>query len=333
MKKGVTIAISTLFVLSILLASGAWAATTLKLGHSYPVQSPIGMAADRFEKLVSERTNGEVKVDVYPMEQLGKAKSELESTIIGNQDIFLEGQVWVERFTKAGRIISVNYVFQGREHFRKFIRSDLYREVITKPTEDAGLTFLDSKGSWERGPFRIMISKKPILGVEDLKGLRLRMWPSDAGRRSWEAFGVNVTVLPWTDVYLGLKQGIVEAVTSPVNLLYAMKFTEIAKYVTKTEEFPQNVRLFMNLKRFNGLKPAFQKALIDSANDAGDYYTELSLEAAVKDIDRVIQEHNAVYIRVNLEPFQKVMVPVIREFEKEDFLPAGLYDRIQTLKD
>jgi len=334
MKRKLAVIVLILLGSFTLFASNTLARTiTLKLGHISPTTSPMGKGADLFAKLVKEKSNGQIEVAVYPMEQLGKATAMLESTMIGNQDIFLEGQTWCERFSKAARIGMVNYAFRNREHYRKYTRSDLYREYVTKAVEDAGLIFLDTKANWERGPFRIMISKRPILGTEDLKGLRLRMWDASAARRSWEAFGVVTTVLPWTDVYLGLKQGIVEAVTSPVNLLYAMKFTEVAKYVTKTDEFPQLIRLYMNRNKFNSLDSAQQKALIDAGNEAGDYYTGLSLEAAEKDIDRVIKENNAVYIQVNLENFSKVMPPVIKQFEKENFLPAGLYDKIQALAD
>ena len=322
---------AVLLLITALSATTYASQVTLKMGTSYPKNSPDGKGADYFAQLVSQRTNGQLQVEVFPMEQLGNANTMLESTMIGNQDILMEAQSRCERFAKAARIGMVNYTFKNRSHFQKYILSDLYSEYVTKYVEEAGLKFLDTKGTFQRGPFRIMISKRPILAVDDLKGLRLRMWDSDSARRSWEAFGAVTIHLPWGEVYLGLKQGMVEAVTSPVDLLWAMKFTEQARFITRTEEFPQIIRIYMNLRKFNSLKPEFQKVLIDSANEAGDYYTELSKKAASENIDKVIKEHNAVYIQLNLEPFRAVMPPVIKQFEKEGFLPVGLYDKIQAL--
>jgi tripartite ATP-independent transporter DctP family solute receptor len=330
MKKEIII-IATLFVVSIFLLPGASAApVTLKMGTSYPQNSPDGKGADLFAKLVSEKTKGEINVQVYHMEQLGKVAQMIEATMIGNQDILLEDMSRCERFSKAARITYVNYTFRNREHFRKFTRSDLFNENITKLVEKGGLKILDTKASWERGPFRIMISRKPIMGINDLKGLRLRMWDSDAARRSWQAFGAVTTFVDWGEVYMGLKHGMIDAVTSPVDLLYPMKFTEVIKYVTRTEEFPQLLRVYMNVNKFNSLKAEFQNILIDAANQAGEYYTKLSQESAERDINKVIAEHDAVYIQINLKPFVETMPPLIKQLEKEGFLPVGLYDKVQA---
>jgi TRAP-type transport system periplasmic protein len=326
--------IFTFLAFSILLCSGVWgAAINLKLGYSSPTTSPDGKAADRFAELAAKYSTGQIKIDVYPMEQLGKATAMLENVMTGNQDIMLEDSTWCERFTPAARLSTINYAFKDRGHFRKYTHSSLYNDSVVKPMENAGIKFLDEKGNWERGPFRVMLSRKPILSMTDLKGLKLRMWDSDASRRSWEVFGVSTTVMAWTDVYLALKQGIVDAVTSPINLLYSVKFTEVAKYITKTDEFPQFFRLYMNAKRFNSLKPDLQKALIDAGNEAGDYYTGITNELANNDIEKMVREHNAVYIIINTRQFADAMIPAIRQFEKDGFLPAGLYDKVRALAD
>src|SRR3954462_8922847 len=84
--------------LATVLLSPASAQIVLKAGHISPKASPEGIAADRFADLVKEKTKGEVVIQMFPSEQLGAATAMIESTILGNQDIYVGGNVEFERF-------------------------------------------------------------------------------------------------------------------------------------------------------------------------------------------------------------------------------------------
>lgn len=327
-KNGFWIPFMVLFIVGI--AFSAQAKTVLKAGHISPKMSNEGKAADRFAELVAQKTKGEITIEMYPSEQLGKAVAMIDSTIIGNQDIYVGGNVEFERFSPGLKVLGLNYSVRDQAHFRKVLASPIWKEVFIDPLEKAGLKVLDS--DWERGPFRVLVSKRPVKSCEDLKGLRLRIAPLDTWRRSWTALGCNVVVLPWTDVYLGLKQGMVEAVTAPFDLLYSMKFTEIAKYVARTDEYWGLLTVVINKKTFENLKPEYQKALIEAADEAGKYYMELGEKSVKEDLEKMKKEHNIEYVVLDTKPCAEKMQPVIRELEKEGFIPAGLYDKIQAIK-
>ncbi len=312
------------------IAFSAQAKMVLKAGHISPKTSNEGKGADRFAELVAQKTKREVIIEMYPSEQLGKAVAMIDSTIIGNQDIYVGGNVEFERFSSGLKVLGLNYSVRDQSHFRKVLASPIWKEVFIDPLDKAGLKVLAS--DWERGPFRVLVSKRPVRSCDDLKGLRLRIAPLDTWRRSWTALGCNVVVLPWTDVYLGLKQGIVEAVTAPFDLLYSMKFTEIAKYVARTDEYWGLLTVVMNKKTFESLKSDYQKALIEAANEAGKYYMELGEKSVKEDLEKMKKEHGIEYIVLDTKPCAEKMQPVIRELEKEGFIPAGLYDRIQAIR-
>lgn len=302
----------------------------LKAGHISPKTSNEGKAADKFVELVAQKTNGEIVVEMFPSEQLGKAVAMIDSTVMGNQDIYIGGNVEFERFSPGLKVLGLNYAVEDQQHFRRVLASPIWKEVFIDPLEKVGLKVLDS--DWERGPFRVLVSKKPVRSCADLAGLKLRIAPIDTWRRSWTALGCNPVVLPWTDVYLGLQQGMVDAVTSPFDLLYAMKFTEIAKYVARTDEYWGLLTVEMNKKKFDGLKPEFQKALLDAANEAGNFYMDLGAKSVSVDLEKMKKEHGIEYIVLDTKPCADKMQPVIRQLDKEGFIPAGLYDRIQALK-
>jgi TRAP-type transport system periplasmic protein len=320
------VAVVTIFLLPV------QAKMVMKAGHISPKMSIEGKAADKFAELVAQKTNGEIVVEVFPSEQLGKAPTMIDSTILGNQDIYIGGNVEFEKFSPGLRVVGLNYTMRDQDHFRKVLKSEVWKKIFTDPLEKVGFKTISTEFNWERGPFRVLVSKKPVNKLEDLNGLRLRIAPLDTWKRSWSALGCNVVVLPWTDVYLGLTQGVVDSVTSPFDLLYSMKFTEVAKYVARTDEYWGLVVVGMNVGKFNALKPEWQKALIDASNEAGLYHRQLSEVAVKEDLEKMKKDHGITYTVLDLKPFVAKMQPVIRQFEQEGFLPKGVYDEVQAVK-
>jgi tripartite ATP-independent transporter DctP family solute receptor len=316
--------------LALTLATSGQAATVLKAGHISPKTSPEGIAADRFAELVKEKTKGEVVIEMFPSEQLGQATAMIDSTILGNQDIYVGGNVEFERFSPGLKALGLNYAVPSETQFRRILKSPVWKELFDEPLDKVGLTVLAS--DWERGPYRVLVSKRPVRNFDDLKGLKLRIAPIDSWRRSWTALGTQVVVLPWNDVYLGLKQGTIDAVTAPMNLVYSMKFTEVAKYIARTDEYWGLLTVVMNKKKFQSLTPQQQKALFEAAEQAGKEYMASSERDIQRDLERMKKEHGVEYTELDLKPGIDKMKPVIRDLEKEGFIPAGLYDRLQAVK-
>lgn len=312
------------------LASPAAAAIVLKAGHISPKNSPEGIAVDRFAELVKEKTKGEVTIQVFPSEQLGAATAMIESTILGNQDMYIGGNVEFERFSPALKALGLNYAIPGQDQFRRILASSVWKEVFIDPLDKVGLAVIAS--DWERGPYRVLVSTKPVRSFDDLKGLKLRIAPIDSWRRSWTALGVQPIVLPWNDVYLGMQQGMIEAVTAPINLVAAMKFTDVAKFIARTDEFWQVLAVVGNKSRMQGLKPEFRQAIAEAAQQAGKEYMASSEKDIERDLAKMQNEQGVKYTILDLKPGVERMQPVIRQFEAEKFIPAGIYDRLQAAK-
>ena len=198
--------------------------------------------------------------------------------------------------------------------------------------EKHGIKLIDTQHTWMRGPYRVLCATKPIIRLEDLQGVKMRMYPNQFVLKVWTELGARPTVLPWTETYLALKQGIVEMVTSPISLVHSMKFTEPAKYVTRTDAYPQIIVFATNAKKFNKLTPEHQKILIDACNEAGLKSNELINAAAEKVINQFIEKDNAVFIRTNMDSFRKKLEPFYKKAEKEGQIPAGVLDRIRSFE-
>jgi tripartite ATP-independent transporter DctP family solute receptor len=310
--------------------ASADAQIVLKGGHISPKDSVEGITIDRFADLVKQKTNGQIAMQIFPSEQLGKSASQIDSTAIGNQDVYFAGSPEMERFSPGLRLLGLNWAVATLDQFRKVTKAPVWNEIVHEPLGKAGFVVLAS--NWERGPYRVMVSTKPINSVEDFKGLKLRIAPIDSWRRQWGALGAQVVVLAWNDVYLGLKQGTVEAVTAPAALVAPMKFTEVARHITRTDEFWQILMPMVNRDRFNKLTPQQQQAMRDAAQEAGDWFVAEQEKATMVDIEKMKKDHGATYSVINTKPGAEAMKPVIKQMEAENFIPAGLFDKLIAIQ-
>jgi TRAP-type C4-dicarboxylate transport system substrate-binding protein len=366
MKRLGKIAAAGLIALASLVAgnSSALAQTVLKVGHISPKASAEGVAVDRFAALVKEKTSGAVVIEVFPSEQLGPATAMIESTILGNQDLYVGGNVEFERFSPGLKALGLNYAVDSQDQFRRILKSPLWKEIFVDPLDKAGLSVIAS--DWERGPFRVLVSTKPVKSFDDLKGLKLRIAPIDTWRKSWTALGTQVVVLPWNDVYLdqrvdpvmrggcfaddlkGLKLRIApidtwrkswtalgtQVVVLPWNDVYLGLQQGLIEGVTAPANLLAGwgvLAVLGNKRKLASLKPEHRQALIDAADQAGKEYMRAS-EAEIERDFATMKAKGMQYTVLDLKPGSARMRPVILELEKEGFIPAGIYDRIRAVK-
>jgi TRAP-type C4-dicarboxylate transport system substrate-binding protein len=296
--------------------------------------SALGQGLTLFGKLVEEKTKGEVKISIGFSSAYGGWAALLSSVEMGSVDMMVEDIGGWEFFDPALRIIRFAYVFRDYDHYLKYLNSSVLEESKKKVLGRGHHFLLPNKDAvWARGPYRVLASKKPIYNADDVKGLKLRLYESETAKKVWgQALGANITVIPWGETYLALKQGMVEAVTSPLDSLYDIKFTEVCKYVTEIKEFYQNQTVTINTKKWQSFSPAIQKALADAATETARTMNTKLYGQVEKDMQRMMDDHGASFLKVSTKSFQDKVKPYVDELENQNFWPKGLYARVQEIK-
>jgi TRAP-type C4-dicarboxylate transport system substrate-binding protein len=158
--------------------------------------------------------------------------------------------------------------------------------------------------------------------------MKIRSFESPVYGAAWAHLGANPTTIAYTETYLALKQNMVQGAVLPICDLYTMKWSEVGKYVTEIDEFPQDVAIIMNNKTFEGLSSDLQQIVIDAANEAGTYGTKLNIEAAQENIKKCEQEHGIEYYILDTTKWQEQMKPLFYKFEEQGLLSEGIIDEI-----
>ncbi len=308
------------------------ASIELRMGFKTTSASFEGQTYQVFADLVNEKSAGGLLVNLFPADSLGSGTSQVENLVIGAQDIFAEEPADFYSFNKDLRVTGLPFLFNNYEHYQAFWRGE-YGKKIHDSLVEQGLRVLNPNHNMRRGPYRTLITTRPVRSLKDVEGLKLRVYEQDVYIRSWKQLGASPTIITWGEVYLALQQGIVEAATSPLSLVYGSNFTEVAKYMTNIDEMPQDIIIVMNEAKYQSLPDNLKQVLLEAANEAGEWATKNIGETTDKALQKMKEENGLeVFDLEDRDLWAEKMQPVYRELEKEGLITAGIIDVIQSQK-
>lgn len=327
------ISVAKLVALSAALALGV--ATTAqaevwRIATKMPAGSPEGKGFVKFGELVTKYTNGKIEVKVFPSEQLGKSEAVLEQVQAGTITVYTEGSAYLEKWVpEMGFASSSPFLFRSRDQWVRFMASDAVQGWLKKVEDVAGIAIIGKITDFQRGPYRVLITKKPFKGLADMQGLKMRQAPLDLLVKGWTYMGCEVRVLGWTEVYESISRGIVESVTSPMALVESMKFTEVAPHITRTDEYWQAVAFMVNAKAYRGLSPDLKAAVDKAFSEAAQYNNSLMETAAKESIARMTKK-GVTYDEIDLNPIFEKAAGFYQKLEAEGKMPAGFLKLVKA---
>ena len=192
-------------------------AVTLVYAEVNPLEGTIvGQTATAFKDKVEELSGGSITIDIQANGVLG-AESDVLDTMLGGGGTIDMARISAFALTSYGgeksSLLSVPFTFVNRDHFWNFATSDLAQEFLLEPHENGsgirGL-FYGEEG------FRHFFTVKPVSGMEDLAGMKIRVSNDPIMTGMVEALGANPTVVAMGELYSALQTGVVDAAEQPI---------------------------------------------------------------------------------------------------------------------
>jgi len=313
----------------IFLAGSAQAAPiVLRLGNIEAPNNPATIACERMAKLADERSQGRLKIEVFPSSQLGNAITQIEGVMMGSQDMFQGAAEWMGQFEKEYNILALAFAFRDQKHLQAFLNSPINTAIKERLRKDRGLRIISE--NWDRTP-RVLLAKKPVYSPKELQGIKMRVPEIEMYLKVWKALGTQPTQVAWGETYLALMQGVVDAMEGPFDTLLGMKFYEPAPNISLTNHLLTAASVSINDKKFAGLPKDLQDVLVGAAKDAGDYFSKMGIDSYDKD-KKEMESKGAKFIAVDQKLFQEKIRPLITEMEDQGKWSKGLYQKIQEIK-
>ncbi len=259
----------TAFVALSFAARDASAQTTIviKFSHVVANDTPKGKGAERFRQLAEERTNGRVKVEVYPNSTLYKDKEELEALQLGVVQMLAPS---VSKFGPLGakefEAFDLPFIFPDKAVLQRVAEGPIGASLFQKLTDKGikGLAF------WDNG-FKVMTANKPLRTPADFKGLKMRIQSSKVLEAQFRALDALPQVLAFSEVYQALQTGVVDGTENTPSNVYSQKTHEVQKYLTVSNHGYIGYAVIVNKKFWDGLPPDIRTILEGAMKDATRY--------------------------------------------------------------
>ncbi|WP_331775495.1 TRAP transporter substrate-binding protein [Sulfurospirillum sp. 1612] len=251
-----------------LLVSSTFAADyTIKFSHVVSPNTPKGKAADFFAKRVKELTNGKVKVIVFPNSQLYTDKAVMKALKIGNVQMACPSFSKFTSLVPQLQLFDLPFLFKGNDGLHKVMDGKVGQKLKDLVTAK-GFVALNY---WDNGFKDMSSNKKPILWPKDADGQKFRIMSSKVLEAQFKAIGGNPQVLPFSEVYSALQQGVVDAAENPLSNFWTKKFYEVQTSLTLTQHGYLGYLVVMSKKFWNKLPADLKPKIIQAMNEATIY--------------------------------------------------------------
>jgi tripartite ATP-independent transporter DctP family solute receptor len=312
-------------------ATGAEAAKiTLKLGHIRVEASPTQKAALKFAELVAQKTGGEVEIKVFPNSQLGGALDMFTGMRAGTIEI-VYGGINTYGWIKGGevfQITAVPFLFRDYDHMRRVLVSPVFKPYLEAAEKATGVKVINING--DTAPRELTTREKPVRNAADFKGLKIRIAESAMVRAAMQRLGANPQVIPFADLYMALKQGVVDAQENGVIPIKNMSFYEVQKYLTLTHYIRDVETFYISAERWKTLTPAQQKTLLDASEEAGTLETQLTKQE-IDDATKFLAGKMTI-IEPDLASIRRALEGVYEEQFEGKLWPKGLLQQVRDFK-
>jgi len=306
-------------------ASGAMAQAVF--GGSDAIGSIFDRQNKMFTELVNKKLDGKLKINFIAGEQLGSDMQVIEQMMGDSVQLYGDDFSWYANWVKDFNIVSWGFLFRDIDHVKAYIDSPLFKKAAEELRTKHNVRILAAAP----GQARVLFATKPIKGLADLQGLKMRVPEIKTYLALWETLGTKPARVAWGETFLGLKTGVVEGAEGGISSAYSAKFHEAAKNVIKTNHVIIIGHIACSDKWFQKQSPEVQKVLVEAAEEVMRWHTETVLkeqESLLADMEK----SGATVRAIETGPIQEKAVVAVDKLEAEGFWTKGLWKQIQDLK-
>jgi tripartite ATP-independent transporter DctP family solute receptor len=310
--------ISVIFVSALLLgllsacnnnAAGDQDSLTLRLAHNQNEGHPVHKSLVEFARLVEEKSNGTIKVQLYPNGQLGSEREVIELTQTGAVDVAKVSASALESFSDVYSIFSLPYLFDDKEHYYNVMSSQIAKDIYqtTGKIGFIGLSFYDA------GIRNFYTKDKPIMHPDDLKGLKIRVQPSATAIEMIKLMGGAPTPMSFGEVYTALQQGVIDGTENNETALTDSNHGEVAKQYSYSEHSIVPDILIINHEKWQELNDEQKQVISEAAEESTEFHKKVWAEAIEKAITEA-KKKGVTFSTPDKKPFQKAVQPLHEKF-------------------
>lgn len=218
------------------------------------------------KNLIEANSGGNIKVQIYPNNQLGRETEAMEGLQMGTIQITSPSAGATAKFVPEFFALNIPFMFFSHREAWAFYDSEFVRNAMSSSLKK-GLRYIGQTD--DGGGFVCLTnSKHPVKKPEDLKDIKMRDLEHEGRLSFWKGLGVHATPIPWEELYLALQTGVVHGQSNGVGVISWAKLWEVQKYATALGHYYGSLQWFVSEKWFQSLPKKYQKVILDAMDEA-----------------------------------------------------------------
>lgn len=332
MKRSLILLLAVMLIIPLATAVSAetW---TLKYGH---VDSPTMTADDHVAGLflknyIESRSQGRIKVEIYPASQLGNFRELIEGVQLGTLELTNTTVGGMNQFFPQIQVTDIPYMYRDDLVAERVGQGPFYddlREAILKKTGNVRLVAVGNTGRWRS----FFTTKKQIKSAKDLKGVKMRTINSPLQIEMVKFLGGNPTPVAWGELYTALQSGVVEGTKNAISDVVGKKFHENVKYLCLDEHAYLYGYWWMSNSWLKSLPKDLQALVIDGVTQAAQVKVQFNKYLDITMTEEFLKSGGTIYVPNEEEKATfKAAKPVIKKWFITNIADGQLwYDKLEA---
>ncbi|WP_027363964.1 TRAP transporter substrate-binding protein [Desulfotruncus alcoholivorax] len=287
----------------------------LKFGHDQAPDHAYNQAAVWFAKEVNKRTDGRVKIDVFPNAQLGEESTMLDSLKMGTLDFCITSTSNASSHVPQMGLLSTSYLFNDEDHLYKVATDPEIINKFDKLVSEKNLGF--KLITFLPNGLRSLYATREIKGINDVQGMKVRVMSSPIETKVWEAIGTKPTTVPFNEVYTALQTNLVEGAENTPSSYLTAKHYEVAHYFIETGHEWLMSEVWVSNKTWEKLPEDIRQIIMETGVEMARYGLDKQLENDNKALEELTSKYGVKDIKVDVTPFKERVKPLHEQIAKE----------------
>lgn len=284
---------------------------TVKYSVTYPATGVQADGANALGDLISECSDGRMKMEFYPSSQLGDKASTFEGLSIGTIEMTECAATDLSAFNDMWSVFSLPYLWESGSQAVNTVMDEEVKAYLEADAESHGFVII----AWtDIGSHSVLNSKHKVETPEDLKGLKLRCMEDAVLANSVNAMGAIGTPMASSEIYTALQQGTIDGLDHTPSVIAANGWQELCKYFSLTEHFTIPDPVFVSKAWFDNLSEENQNAILEAGEKFTDKWNNEIWPAATEEGLKTMEEAGVEITEVDKELFKATTDPVVEDF-------------------
>ena len=284
----------------------------LNLGFVGRQTAPEGISVTAMAEAVKQRTNGRVEIKLHPGGALGGDREVIEGVTLGTVDMTVASTSIFANFVPDLQVFDIPFLFRDFDHAMGVLEGPVGQEMMAK-INARGMKGLGFGGIGFR---QLTNSRRPVTGVEDVKGLKIRTQENQIHLQVWRALGALPTPMAIPEVFTALQQGVVDGQENPVGAIINNKFGQVQKYLTISNHAFTPLALVVNPAAYAALSAGDKKVLDEEGLKAMRRTKDEVAKVEKTGVDELRGMGLQVVEKVDTAKFQDMLKPTFADLAK-----------------